>query len=212
MRKTFFLMLLAMSFQLLSAQSEKLLPAERGREVMQSLTRAAAEIRTLQCQFVQTKTSALLAGEAVSKGNMVFRSPDRLLWRYTEPFAYTLLVRGDSVTMQAAGQQKAETAVNSRLQRAVSGMVTGMVSGRKLFDENMYEIQLFDDGKSWRAEMQPKSRSMKRMFTQLTLQFDKQSQRVTEVKFVEAGGDRTTIRFKEVSCNVPIDNSLFVNR
>lgn len=209
MRKTFFLMLLAMSFQLLSAQSEKLLPAERGREVMQSLTRAAAEIRTLQCQFVQTKTSALLAGEAVSKGNMVFRSPDRLLWRYTEPFAYTLLVRGDSVTMQAAGQQKAETAVNSRLQRAVSGMVTGMVSGRRLFDEAAYEIRMYDTGKGWKAEMQPKSRSMKRMFTQLTLFFDRQTQLVSEMVIEEAGGDRTSIRFQDIRVNAPVGEHVF---
>ena len=140
MRKTFLFILWALSFLPLSAQQGGALPADKAREVMQKLTRTASEIKSMQCSFVQTKTSA------------------------------------------------------------------------KLFDENMYEIQLFDDGKSWRAEMQPKSRSMKRMFTQLTLQFDKQSQRVTEVKFVEAGGDRTTIRFKEVSCNVPIDNSLFVNR
>ena len=123
-----------------------------------------------------------------------------------------LLIRQQRLHERERQQQDKAGSAAGRIQKAIAGMVTDMVSGRKLFDENIYEIQLFDDGKSWRAEMQPKSRAMKRMFTQLTLLFDKQSQRVTEVKFVEAGGDRTTIRFKEVSCNVPIDNSLFVNR
>ena len=211
MRKTFLFILWALSFLSLSAQQGGALPADKAREVMQKLTRTASEIKSMQCSFVQTKTSALLVEDAVSKGKMAFRSPDRLRWEYTEPYSNVLIVRGDSVFMNGQQQDKAGSAAG-RIQKAITGMVTGMVSGRKLFDENMYEIQLFDDGKSWRAEMQPKSRSMKRMFTQLTLQFDKQSQRVTEVKFVEAGGDRTTIRFKEVSCNVPIDNSLFVNR
>ena len=207
MRKTFLFILCVVSSLSLSAQSGVLLPADKAGEVMRKLTSAASEIKSLQCSFIQTKTSTLLAEAAVSKGKMAFSSPDRLRWEYTEPFSNVLIVRGDSVYM--SGHQARAGSAAERIQKAITGMVTGMVSGRKLFDESQYEIQLFDDGRRWRAEMLPKSRSMKRMFTRLTLCFDKQSQRVVEVKFVEVCGDQTTIQFKEVVCNAPVDQSLF---
>ena len=62
----------ALSFLPLSAQQGGALPADKAREVMQKLTRTASEIKSMQCSFVQTKTSALLVEDAVSKGKMAF--------------------------------------------------------------------------------------------------------------------------------------------
>ena len=210
MRKYVLFVLFTLFSVSLNAQTGNMLSATEAKEVMQSLTQAASQIKTLQCAFVQQKSSALLAENAVAKGKMLFRSPDRLRWQYTEPFAYTLLVRGDSVTVQSAGQTQGETAANSRLQKAVSGMVTGMVSGRRLFDENAYEIQLFDHGTLWKAEMRPKSRNMKRMFNRLTLSFDKQTRLLSELVIEETGGDWTSIRFKEVRTNLPVSENMFI--
>ena len=110
MRKTFLFILWALSFLPLSAQQGGALPADKAREVMQKLTRTASEIKSMQCSFVQTKTSALLVEDAVSKGKMAFRSPDRLRWEYTEPYSNVLIVRGDSVFMNGQHQDKAGSA------------------------------------------------------------------------------------------------------
>ena len=208
MRRIILFALLTVFSGSLMAQAEKLLSESERREVMQSLTRAALEVKTLQCGFVQTKTSDLLADKAVSKGKMAFRSPNRLRWEYTEPHANLLVVNGDSVWMGGERFTR-EGSSADRIRKAVSGMVSGMVSGLKLFDENAYEISFYDAGTSWKADMLPKSRSMKRMFTRLTLYFDKQTHVVSEIVLTEAGGDQTSIRFREMVRNAALADQLF---
>lgn len=209
MGRTILFTLLIMFSVSLKAQSERLLSDTERGEVIQNLTRSALGIKTLQCRFVQTKTSDLLAEKAVSKGKMVFRSPNKLRWEYTEPINNLFVVNGDSVW--AGGELRTGNGGSAdRIRKTISGMVAGMVSGRKLFDETAYDIKMFDAGKAWKAEMNPKSRSMKRMFTQITIYFDKQSHNVSEILLEEAGGDKTSIQFKDLVRNAPVDNQLFI--
>ena len=42
-------------------------------------------IVSLQADFVQTKTSAMLAEPQVSTGHMIYRAPDYMQWAYTSP-------------------------------------------------------------------------------------------------------------------------------
>ena len=44
-----------------------------------------AVIVSLEADFVQTKTVALMSEPQVSKGHMVYRAPDYMQWAYTSP-------------------------------------------------------------------------------------------------------------------------------
>ena len=68
---------------------------------------------------------------------------------------------------------------------------------------------MFDDGAFWKAEMTPKRRDMKRMFSQLVFHFDKKTKAIDHVEFVESNGDKTMIRFVDVRLDGPIDDSFF---
>lgn len=199
MKRILTLLTLLICLPVLHAQSEAELTGTRKQEVMKQITDATVAIRSLSCQFTQTKQSALLAQPAVAKGRMNYTRPDRLQWEYTSPTRYKLEVAGDSLRMTDANGRPTGNSQSSRLMRGLSDLIIGSINGQKLFDERMFATRLYDDGKQYRAEMTPRRRDMQRMFQRITFCFDKQKHTITSVVLTEKAGDSTTIAFENIA-------------
>ena len=98
---------------------------------------------------------------------------------------------------------------SSRMYQGLVNIIMGSASGKKLFDASVFDISLYDDEAFWKAEMTPKRRDMKRMFSQLVFRFDKKTQGISRVEFIGSNGDVTLIRFEEAWLNDKIDNQMF---
>ena len=192
------------------AQSRPL-SEEESQKVMTSLTQAAASMKTLQCRFVQEKISTMLAEPTVAEGTMCFAAPDRLRWEYTTPYAFALVVRGDRIMKVTDGKTEELDGKSGRIYQGIVNVIMGSASGKKLFDTSMFDIALYDDNAYWRAEMIPKRRDMKRIFSQLVFLFDKKTNVISRVEFKESGGDLTSIRFMDIKLNGAINEKMFAD-
>ena len=197
-KKTIFVLLLALLFTSVWAQSEKLLSEAESQKVVATLTEAAASMKTLQCRFVQEKTSSMLAEPSVAKGTMQYAAPDKLRWEYTEPYAFALVVDGEQIVKVTDGKAETLDGKSSRMYQGMVSLIMGSASGKKLFDTSVFDVVFYDDNDFWRAEMTPKRRDMKRMFSQLVFRFDKKTNGISRVEFKDAGGDVTSIRFEDI--------------
>lgn len=184
------------------AQESVPLTELESQEVTTALTEAAAAMQTLQCRFVQQKTSSMLAEPTVSEGVMFYASPDKLRWEYTAPFAFALVVDGERIVKVTDGKEETLDGRSGRMYQGMVDLIMGSASGKKLFDTSVFDIVLFDDDPFWRAEMTPKRRDMKRMFKQLVFRFEKKTNTISRVEFIEAGGDVTSIVFEDIKLNV----------
>ena len=81
-------------------------------------------ILSLEADFVQTKTSALMLEPQVSTGHMSYRSPDYLRWAYDKPQVLVWEMNGQ------------ETNVNSQVQKLLR-MIMASVSGEAQDDAKM---------------------------------------------------------------------------
>ena len=176
---------------------------------MASLTEAAASMQTMQCRFVQSKTMAMLTEPSVSEGRMYFSSPDRLRWEYVTPYPFALVVNGERIVKVTDGKAEVLEGNSGRMYQGIVGMIMGSASGKKLFDTSAFDVVLYDDGAFWKAEMTPKRRDMKRMFSQLVFHFDKKTQGISRVEFLGTNGDVTSIQFEEVRLNEAIGEEKF---
>ena len=208
-KKTIFIFLFALLFTSVWAQSEKPLSETDSQKVILALTQAATSMHTLQCNFVQEKVSAMLAEPTVAKGSMYYAAPDKLNWKYTEPYAFSLVVNGEKIVKLTDGKAETLDGKSSRMYQGLVDLIMGSASGKKLFDASVFDVALFDDNEFWRAEMTPKRRDMKRMFSQLVFRFDKKTNGIDCVEFQDAGGDVTSIRFEEMKLNEAIGNNVF---
>ena len=193
----------------LFATAQTPLSEVQSNEIMASLTETASSMQTMQCRFVQSKTMSMLAEPSVSEGKMYFASPDRLRWEYVKPYAFALVVNGERIVKVTDGQAEALDGNSGRMYQGITSMIMSSASGKKLFDATTFDIVLYDDGAYWKAEMTPKRRDMKRMFSQLVFHFDKKTQVIDHVEFLDPKGDNTVIRFEEIRLNEKIGEEQF---
>ena len=203
-KKSILMLLLALLTVGAWAQNEKPLTEAESQKVVAELTEAAAAMQTLQCRFVQEKTSTMLAEPSVAEGTMHYASPDRMRWEYTSPYAFALVVNGDHIIKVTEGKAEKLEGNSSRMYQGIVSIIMGSASGKKLFDTSVFDVVLYDEDAYWRAEMTPKRRDMKRMFSQLVFRFDKKTKGISRVEFKDAGGDVTSIRFEDMKLNEAI--------
>ena len=206
--KRLWIFLLMVVFGLsLSAQTP--LGEAQSQQVITMLTEAATSMQTMQCRFVQSKTMAMLAEPSVSEGTMHFVTPDRLRWEYLSPYPFALIVNGEHIVKVTDGKSEVLEGNAGRMYQGIVGIIMGSASGQKLFDSTVFDVVIFDDEAFWKAEMTPKRRDMKRMFSQLVFRFDKKTNVISRVQLVEASGDVTSIHFEDIRINQAVDESVF---
>ncbi len=206
--KKLLLSLMFVAFGLMvTAQTQ--LSESQSNEVIASLTKAAASMQSMQCRFVQEKTSTMLAEPSVAEGTMHYAAPDRMRWEYTKPYAFALVVNGERIVKVTDGKAEVLEGNAGRMYQGMVNLIIGSASGKKLFDTTIFDIVLYDDNGFWRADMTPKRRDMKRMFSQLVFRFDKKTNGISRVEFVSANGDVTSIRFEEIKMNEAIGDEVF---
>ena len=192
------------------SQTEQPLTETESQEVIALLTQATASMQTLQCNFVQEKTSAMLAEPSVAQGTMHYAMPDRMRWEYTDPYAFALVVNGDRIVKVSDGKTEVLEGNAGRMYQGMVSLIMGSASGKKLFDTSAFDVALYDDDSFWKAVMTPKRRDMKRMFSQLVFRFDKKTNSISRVEFMEAGGGVTSIRFEDIKVNAALDEKVFM--
>ena len=206
--KKLLLSILFVAFSLMvSAQTQ--LSENQSNEVIATLTKAATSMQTMQCRFVQEKTSTMLAELSVAEGTMHYAAPNRMRWEYTKPYAFALVVNGERIVKVTDGKAEVLEGNAGRMYQGMVNLIMGSASGQNLFDKSVFDVVLYDDGSFWKAEMTPKRRDMKRIFSQLVFRFDKKTNSISRVEFVEAGGGLTSIRFEEIKVNEAIGDEVF---
>ncbi len=192
---------------MVSAQTQ--LSESQTQEVIRQLSQVASTMQSMQCRFVQEKTSTMLAEPSVAEGTMHYAAPDRMRWEYTTPYAFALIVNGERIVKVTDGKAEVLEGNAGRMYQGMVNLIIGSASGKKLFDTTVFDIVFYDDNGFWRADMTPKRRDMKRMFSQLVFRFDKKTNGISRVEFVSANGDITSIRFEEIKVNEAIGDDVF---
>ena len=191
------------------ALAQTQLSETQGQEVIVQLTQTAVSMQTMQCRFIQEKTSPMLTEPLVSEGAMVYVTPDKMRWEYSKPDAFTLVVNGERIVKETNGKVELMEGRSNRMYQGIVSFVMGCATGKKLFDTSDFDIALYDDDSSWQAVLLPKRRGMKRFFTQMVFYFDKKSNVISGVEFSNSADDITLIRFKDVKINECIDECMF---
>ena len=208
-KKTILLVLFVLLGVSVWAQNEKPLTEIESQKVVAELTEAAVSMQTLQCRFMQEKISSMLAEPTVAEGTMHYAAPDRLRWEYTKPYAFALVVNGERIVKVTDGKAEVVDGKSNRMYQGIVSIIMGSASGKKLFDTSVFDVVMYDDNEFWRAEMTPKRRDMKRMFSQLVFRFDKKTKGISRVEFKDAGGDLTSIHFEDIKLNEAIGEKVF---
>ena len=69
-------------------------------QIKKKINQAATAMKTMQCDFVQTKNIKMLNDKLISKGKMYYQQGNKLRWEYTSPYQYAFILNNDKVLIK----------------------------------------------------------------------------------------------------------------
>lgn len=178
-------------------------------QVKQKISQAASVIRTMQCDFVQTKHLKMLNDNVVSRGRMYYQQSNHLRWEYTSPYTYTFVYNGSKVMIKNARRNDVIDANKNKVFKEIGNVMMSSVMGNCLNDTRSFKTTIAETSTEWVASLVPQRKEMKQMFRLIKLHINRQRAMVTSVELVERNGDRTVIELRNVKTNVNIPASTF---
>lgn len=169
----------------------------------------ASKVKTLQCNFRQTKQMSMLATSMVSKGRMYCKDGNKLRWEYTEPYTYTFVLNNDKVMMKSADKTNIIDIRTSKMFQQITNIMISSITGQCLTDTKYFQVAMFKTDTHWVAKLTPQQKEMRQMFTRIVLYINPKDHVVNAVELVEKSGDTTTIELMDIKTDAPIDNAVF---
>ena len=204
MKKVVFITFLLSLFLINPALAQKVTPAQ----VKQQISQAASKLKSMQCDFVQTKHLKMLNDKVVSKGKMYYQQSDKLRWEYVSPYKYTFILNGSKVQLKNSKRNDVIDVEKNKLFKEIARIMMSSVVGNCMNDKS-FKVTISDGKTEWIATMVPQRREMKQMFQTIKLHFNKQNSMVSMVELIEKNGDKTVIELKNIKTNVAIAPNIF---
>lgn len=177
--------------------------------VRKQINTAVQRMRTMQCDFTQTKTMRLLGDKMVSKGRMFYSTGNKLRWEYTTPYQYIFVMNQNQVLLKKGNKSQVINVNQSKMFKEITRIMMNSVLGNCLSDKQDFKTGLQQTQQEWIATMVPLKKNLKQMFQTIKVHFSRQKSIVTQVEMIEKNGDRTVIELRNMQTNQKLNASLF---
>ena len=178
-------------------------------KIRQQIEAAAASMKTMQCDFVQTKYLRMLNDKMVSRGKMYYQQSDKLRWEYTSPYAYAFVLNGSRVLISKGNRNDVINVNQSKFFKEIARIMMNSVVGKALNDKRDFKVSISSSTTEYVATLYPQQKQMQQMFQKIILHFNRQKAMVAKVELIEKRGDCTVIEMTNVKVNSPINAKVF---
>jgi outer membrane lipoprotein-sorting protein len=163
---------------------------------------------TISADFTQLKEMQYLDAALESSGKFRFKSPNKVLWEYTEPFLYKVIINDGKLNLISEDKENQFDMNSNEIFQQINELLVIAVTGEIKSTKN-YTIEFYENADFYLAALSPKSAEISQMINQMELYFDKKSLQVVKIRMIEASGDFSLISFKNQLINAPIDEDIF---
>ena len=209
MRKILLSCLLVFLSPCLPMMGQTKLTAEQQKQIVEKIDKASSAMKTMQCDFTQTKRMKMLSKDMQSKGVMYFKRPDKLRWQYTSPYDYTFIMNGDKVQIKSMKSTKNIDVQQNKMFRQITNIILSSITGGTLRTSADFTVELWQHDKSYFVKLYPKKKELKQLYQYLEIWFDPALTKVSTVKMMEKTGDMTIVNLLNTKYGVTINEKMF---
>jgi outer membrane lipoprotein-sorting protein len=179
-------------------------------EVIKKVQETQRKTTTLQADFRQEKTLALLARPEVSSGTFVYSKPNNVLWSYDAPKRVQMLITNGKMTTYYPELNKAETLDVARFQDRIFKYMgaTGAIDELSRYFDFTFTNKPSES--AYLLDLKPKTGAVAKRVQRIKLWIDKKSYLTTRIEYTEGDGDITKYEFSHLRINEPVAQSRFV--
>ncbi len=179
-------------------------------EVIKQVQLAQARTTTIQADFRQEKTLALLAKPEVSTGRFVYSKPNNVLWSYDAPKRVTMLIANGMLTTYYPDLNKAERIEVKRYQDRIFRYMGASGALDELGAWFNFTFTNTSDKPYFVLDLAPKSKTIAKRVRHIKIFIDRKTYLTTQFEYTEGDGDKTRYEFLNVKINAPVEQSRFV--
>jgi outer membrane lipoprotein-sorting protein len=164
---------------------------------------------SLQCKFIQKKTSTLFLEESISKGLLFYKTPNSLCWEYTEPVPSTLIFHHENIYLK---DKNGLVSNPNKMFKQLGNFIVSAINGKGLIANDNFTIDYYANEKSktivW-IKLTPVSKRLKEMYSFILIKISTVDYLASEIIMEEISGDKTTIILSDKKRNINIPESRF---
>jgi outer membrane lipoprotein-sorting protein len=179
-------------------------------EVIKRVQAQQKNTNSLEADFRQEKTLALLAKPEVSTGHFVYQKPNSVLWTYDAPKRVTMLIADGMLTTYYPDLKKAEKIEVKRFQDRIFKYMgaTGAIDELSRYFDFTFTNKPSDP--AYLLDLKPKTGAVAKRVQNIKLWIDKKTYLTTRIQYTEGDGDVTKYEFTHLRVNEPVAQSRFV--
>ncbi len=178
-------------------------------EVIGKVQLAQNNTNTLQADFRQEKTLALLSNTEVSTGRFVYSKPNNVLWTYDAPKRVTMLIANGVLTTYYPDLGKAERVEVKQYQDRIFKYMGASGAIDELGAWFNFTFTNTSDKPYFVLDLAPKNKAVAKRVRHIKIFIDRKSYLTTQFEYTEGDGDKTRYEFTNVKVNAPVEQSRF---
>ncbi|MBN1474256.1 MAG: outer membrane lipoprotein carrier protein LolA [Syntrophaceae bacterium] len=175
----------------------------------EELRKNAAQIKTIQADFIQKKSMKILTKPLISEGRFYYTAPDSFRWEYLKPLK-SIVINHKGQTKRyiySGGKMVEDQSGGAQGMKVILGEITSWMSGK--FDQNpSFKATLKEDTYT-QITLTPVGQNMDGMLQKVIITISKKDAAVKSVNIIESETSSTVIDFKNTQTNKNIPESIF---
>jgi len=175
----------------------------------EALRKNSAQIKTIQADFIQTKSMKILSKPLISEGRFYYAAPDSFRWEYLKPLK-SIVINHKGKTKRyiySGGKMVEDESGGAQGMKVILGEITSWMSGN--FDQNPSFKATLKEGTYTQITLTPVGQNMNGMLQKVIITISKKDAAVKSVNIVENESSATIIDFKNTQTNKNIPESIF---
>lgn len=181
----------------------------QNQSAIEEVSKAVAQISTMQCDFTQTKSLKMLGDKMVSQGKMSYSQNGSLRWEYVSPYSYIFILKDSKVTIKRGQRSNVIDINQNKLFRSIADIMMSTMTGKCLSNTRDFKVSAQGRKDGWNLTLLPLRKELRQMFQQIELRYDRSQRMVTSVVMKEKNGDSTVIELRNAQKNKKLNDSIF---
>lgn len=176
--------------------------------IQQRIGQVAKDVKSIECDFIQTKHLEIFNEDIISKGQFYYRAEDKISLNYTSPMPYLMVINGERIKIVSDGKKNIMNLKSNKVMKEMRLMLAGCMSGN-LSEIKGYEMDFFEDKQFYLIKVKPTNKDIMAYITQFDIYMEKSDMSVSKLRISEAGSNYTDYRFSNKKFNTLNDDSKF---
>jgi outer membrane lipoprotein-sorting protein len=206
MQKVSCLLFLVLSIWV-NAHAQTFKPVSDPSKVLAALKKSSESATSVQADFEEEKTMAVLKEPQRSSGVFYYRKNDKMRWEQQKPTKYIILIDGDKLRVQENGKDK-NVGQAGRMAAQIRNLMLGLVNGN-FQNSKDFSQTVSESTNAYQISLIPLNKRVKGMYKQIDLVFSKNNLRLKDLTFYQKDGDKSVMKFTNEKVNQPITDRIF---